>query len=313
MTNKDTTKITEIKKTHSGTVALIGRANTGKSTLLNTLLGEKVSIVSKIPQTTRLIIRGILNNPSGQIVFLDSPGIHTAKNFLGKRLNLRAEDAARGVDLIVYLVDLQRRPGAEETRILQLIESIQIPYIVVLNKMDKGKGMVDEYMNFFASSQSTENIKAYVPISALTGKNTEELLKSLYENLPESPPIYPLEWSSQLSDKILISEFIREKLLQRLKQEIPHELAVLVRNLEQKTTPKKMLYIDAEIFILKPSQKGIVIGHKGTLLKQVGTEARHDIEKAFNTKVFLNLWVKVNSRWMRDPEILREMGYIDVV
>ncbi|MDP8218204.1 MAG: GTPase Era [Candidatus Theseobacter exili] len=297
---------------HSGTVALIGRPNTGKSTLLNTILGKKISIVSRIPQTTRFIIRGILNRPSGQIVFLDSPGIHTSKSHLGKKLNISAEETARGVDLTLYLVDLHRRPGQEETRILHLLESLDTPFLVGMNKIDKGKGYVDEYMRLFQTLSFTDRLKSYIPVSALSGKNCEEIVAAIFEYLPAGPPIYPPEWSDGLSARIMTADLIREKLLKYLKKEIPHEIAVLVKELEDDPDKPGLVQIYADIFVIRKSQKGIVIGNKGTALKQIGTEAREDMEKFFNKKVYLNLFVRVHPNWMRDPEILRQMGYFDV-
>ncbi|MCM8778972.1 MAG: GTPase Era [Candidatus Omnitrophica bacterium] len=292
-----------------GFVAIMGRPNVGKSTLLNTILGEKVSIVSPKPQTTRFQIRGILNEERGQIIFVDTPGMHIPKTELGKYLNVTALKAKTDCDLILYMVDLTRPPGEEEKNIIRNLSTIDKPVIMVLNKQDKGTGFVNEYIKFWQENMRRENdpLKYYIPVSALEGKNIPQLLEVIFSLLPESQPFYPEDILSDFPLRLNISEIIREKILNTLKEELPYSTAVMVE--EMLPRREDLLYIKAIILVERESQKGIVVGKKGEMIKKIGERARKEIETLLEKKVYLELFVKVEKNWQENPLILKKLGY----
>jgi len=292
-----------------GFVAIIGRPNVGKSTLLNTILKEKVSIISSKPQTTRFQIRGIFNDERGQIVFVDTPGLHIPKNELGKYLNTAALKAKTDCDLVLYMVDLTRPPGEEEINIIENLKDINKPVIMVLNKQDKGTGFANDYIKLWQEKIDREKdpLKYYIPISALEGRNINELLEAIFSLLPEGPPYYPEDILSDFPLKLNISEIIREKLFNTLKKELPYSTAVMVEEI----VPRKenLTYIKAIILVERESQKGIVIGKNGQVLKKIGEMARREIEFILEKKVYLELQVKVEKNWQENPLILKKLGY----
>ena len=292
----------------SGIVALIGRPNVGKSTLLNTLLEEKISIVSNVPQTTRFYLRGIYNDDRGQIVFIDTPGIHLIKDILCRKLNLIAEEAMQEADIVLYLIDLQRRPKEEEALIVSQLKELHVPVIMVLNKRDMGEGHLDSFMSMWADEPEEKKPLYYIPISALTGKNCDELIKALYNNLPKGPPLFPDDVLTDFPKKLAIADIIREKLLLNLSEELPHDCAVFIEKYEEKGNNLAVIY--ATILVKRDSQKAIVIGKNGSMIKKVGEKARKEIEYVYEKKVYLDLHVSVDAKWTRKDGVLKKLGYL---
>jgi len=296
------------KDFHSGFVAILGRPNVGKSTLLNSILKEKVSIISKIPQTTRFQIRGILNEDRGQIVFVDTPGIHIPKTELGKYLNSAALKAKKDSDLILYMVDLTRPPGEEERIITEQLKDSEKPVVMLLNKIDEGTGYLNDYIRLWQEVfKEKDPLKYFIPISALKGKETSELIEIIFSLLPEGQPYYPEDILSDFPQKLNIAEIIREKLLNLLREELPHSIAVMVDEMIQRK--ENLTYIKAIILVERDSQKGIVIGKNGEMLKKVGELARKEIEELLEKRIFLELFVKTEKKWQENPYILRRLGY----
>jgi len=297
-------------KFKSGFVAVLGRPNVGKSTLINTLIGSKVSIISPIPQTTRHQIKGILNLKDAQVVFVDTPGVHSFSDKLASHLNTIAKESIEGTDLIIYVVDVSRRPAQEEEKLLELITPKGIKTIMVLNKIDLGDKYFNDYIDLWQRKIKDKNLKDsliyYIPASSLSGKNIDKLKKSLIENLPLGPAYYDRDSLTDFPIKFRIADIIREKLFLKLEKELPHSLAVEV---EKITDKKKTVYIKVNIYVKRNSQKRIVIGKKGIILKEIGSFTRPEIEKIYNKKVFLDIWVKVLAEWQRRPRILKELGY----
>ena len=294
----------------SGFVAVLGRPNVGKSTLINTLVGNKISIISPIPQTTRHQIRGILNLKDAQIVFVDTPGVHSFSDNLAAHLNTIAKKSIEGCDLIVYVVDVSRRPGQEERKLVELITAQDIKTIMVLNKTDLGDKFFNEYIDLWQQKIKAKNLEDsliyYMPASAKTGKNMDKLKESLIENLSPGPAYYDKDSLTDFPPKFRIADMIREKLFLQLKKELPHSLAVEVETIENR---KKLVYIKVNIYVKRTSQKRIVVGKQGEILKEVGSLSRPEIEKIYNKKVFLDIWVKVLADWQQKPRILKELGY----
>jgi len=298
------------KNFKAGFVALLGRPNVGKSTLLNALVKDKISIISPIPQTTRYQIKGVLNLKNAQAVFVDTPGVHSFKDKLTAHLNTIAKKSLEGCDLVVYVVDLSRRPGKEEEQLIKFLTQTKIKIVMVLNKVDLGIKFFNDYIDLWQREikikKKTDPLVYYIPLSAKTGKNIDVLESALLENLPVSRPYYDQDSITDFPLKFRIADIVREKLFQRLKKEIPHDLAVEVAQIEDK---EKIVYIQVNIYVKRNSQKRIVVGKKGELLKDVGRLARAEIEKIYNKKVFLDIWVKVLEDWQERPRILKELGY----
>jgi GTP-binding protein Era len=294
----------------AGFVALLGRPNVGKSTLLNALVGDKVSIISAIPQTTRHQIKGILNLAQAQIVFVDTPGIHSFKDKLTSHLNTIAKRSLEGCDLVVYVVDVSRRPGQEERQLIRVLTGAGIKTIMVLNKVDLGIKSFNDYIDLWKESIEKKKIKDplvyYIPLSAKTGKNIDVLKSALVENLEVSHPYYDENSLTDFPLKFRLADIIREKLFLRLKKEVPHDLAVEIEEIEDK---KKSVYIKVNIYVKRNSQKRIIVGKGGELLKEVGKLSREEIGKIYNKKVFLDTWVKVLEDWQERPRVLKELGY----
>ena len=292
----------------SGFVTILGRPNAGKSTLLNALIDNKVSIISPIPQTTRHQIKGILNLENAQIVFVDTPGIHSFEDKLAAHLNTVAKRAIEGCDLIIYVVDMSRRPGEEEQELMRIISGQKIKTIMVLNKIDLGIKYFNLYIDLWAERVKGKRnpLVYYIPLSAKTGKDVDRLRDTLLDNLPESHPYYDTKELTDFPIKFRIADIIREKLFLQLKREVPHSVAVEIEEINNK---KKIVSIRAVIYVKRNSQKRIVIGKAGEVLKEVGSRSRPEIEKIYNKKVFLDIWVKVLENWQDKPRILKELGY----
>lgn len=298
---------------HCGIVAIVGRTNTGKSTLLNYILGKKVAIVSQIPQTTRNIIRGILTEKRGQIVFVDTPGIHKPKHRLGKYMNILAEDSAQGADLIMHLVDSSERVGEEEEMVVHYLTSAKAPVVLALNKVDLGGKFVPEYLKLWEEKKGktlqelTDSFIA-IPVSALKGTNIDRLLDVLFSHLPEGLELYPEDIVSDFPERLACADIIREKLFECMREELPYSIGVLVDEIAERS--KKLTYIRADILVERDSQKAMVIGAQGKVMKNVGSLARKELEGVLGRKVYLELKVKVRQGWRQDTEILRQMGII---
>jgi len=293
----------------SGFVTILGRPNVGKSTLLNALVKSKVSIVSSVPQTTRFSIRGVLNLEGAQIVFVDTPGIYYRGDSLAHHLNTIATKALEGVEEILYVVDVSREVGRQEEEIMDVLVRQSIPVVMGLNKIDLGEGFLNDYINLWEEKKKTvkkDPLTYYIAISAKTGKNLERLIQALVEFLPQNPPFYSEKDLTDFPLKFRIADIIREKLFLNLKEELPFNLAVEVQDMEDKGN---VFYIQANIYVNRDSQKGIIIGRNGKLIKDIGEVSRREIEGIVKKKVYLQLWVKVLKMWQRNPRILKELGY----
>jgi len=288
----------------SGFVSIIGRPNVGKSTLLNSILGEKVSIVTPKPQTTRNRIRGIKTLPAEQIIFIDTPGIHKPRHKLGDTMVKTALEAFKEVDIILFMVE-PHDPGKGDKFIIKLLEEAQTPVFLLINKIDTIKKLdllplIDRLKEFYP-------FKEIIPISALKQDGIEILLKKIYDYLPPGPKYYSDDIITDQLERFMVSEIIREKATEMTEEEIPHSIAVEV--IEWKERESGLILIMSNIYVERDSQKGIIIGKGGRMLKAIGTAARADIEKLLNTKVFLELWVKVKKDWRDNRKTLEELGY----
>lgn len=289
----------------SGFVTILGRPNVGKSTLLNTLAGQKIAIVSNKPQTTRTAIKGIINRENAQIIFTDTPGIHKPKNKLGEKMKETIEEASEGVDVILFLIDGNDTEITKSNEnILEKIKSIKAKTILVINKVDVIKK--ENILELIKLYNEKHNFEAIIPISAKKNDGVEEVVKKIIELLPEGPAYYSEDEFTDQTERQIIEETIREKALKCLNEEIPHGIAVEV--ITMKKRPNKNLYdIDATIYCEKKSHKGIVIGKNGAVLKLIGARARQDIEAMMQAKVNLQLWVKVKEGWRDDENKLRQL------
>ena len=288
----------------SGIATLVGRPNVGKSTLLNQLVGTKVSIVSDRPQTTRNQIHGVWNGPGSQIVFIDTPGIHKPKTELGRRLNRRSTDTLSAVDVVCFLIDATASIGAGDRYIAGLLADVETPVILVVNKTDAAPS--GEVLGHLAGAAGTlGDFAAYVPLSARTGDGADALLGEITSRLPEGPLYYPDGVVTDQPDTFLAAELLREKLLAVAREELPHSLAVTVEEIEERPD---LLVLRAVVRVERDSQKGIVIGKGGAVLKEAGTAARLEMEALLGMKVHLETHVKVDKDWQRRPEALDRLG-----
>ncbi|WP_035214590.1 GTPase Era [Desulfitobacterium hafniense] len=290
----------------SGFVTVVGRPNAGKSTLLNQLLGQKILIMSDKPQTTRNKIHCILTEERGQVVFLDTPGIHKPKHKLGEFMVDSALESLREVDLILYMVDTTAEFGAGEEYILENLKHVKTPCILLLNKIDLIEK--DKLLKLIKDYSALKDFLAILPISAKTGENKDELMKLIFKEMPQGPMYYPEDEVTDQPERFIMAELVREKVLQLTRDEVPHSIAVVVESVEEKKT---LIKVRALIVVERDSQKGIIIGHGGSLLKEIGRLARQDIETLLGSKVFLELFVKVEKDWRNRGRSLREFGYSD--
>lgn len=290
----------------SGFVALIGRPNAGKSTLMNEILGKKVAIMSDKPQTTRNRITGIYTKEDFQIVFLDTPGIHKPKHKLGEYMVEVAEKTIRDVDVVYYLVDVTVDFKGGEKYIVERLKYVEQPVILILNKIDLvPKEDLLRKIDFWQNQYKFADI---FPVSALKRDNVDELIEKTKQYLEEGPMFYPSDEVTDQPEKVIISEIIREKILQRTKEEIPHSVAVVIDQLEEKKKGE-VINILATIYVERGSQKKIVIGKQGQLLKAIGQESRRELENIFGARIFLDLWVKVKEDWRNKNTTLSNFGY----
>ncbi len=287
-----------------GFVALIGRPNVGKSTLMNTLLGQKISITSRKPQTTRHRILGIKTTDSAQFVYVDTPGLHHhARRALNRALNRAASEVLHDVDVVVFLVEAGQWTE-EDDLVLQKLAGVEAPVILAVNKVDRFRKK-DGLLEYLAEAGARRDFAAVVPLSALNGDNLDALEGEIEQRLPESPPFFPEDQITDRSERFLAAELIREKLFRHLGQELPYGLTVEIERFQE---DGGLLRINGLIWVERKSHKAIVIGRQGRMLKRVGREAREDMERLFGQKVFLELWVKVKEGWADDERALRSLG-----
>jgi GTP-binding protein Era len=292
-------------KLKSGFVSIIGRPNAGKSTLLNALVGTKLAIVADKPQTTRTTVQGIWTTPEAQVVFLDTPGIHKADSLINKRMMQEVRNALDERDLLLYLVDATRRIDAEDDHALDLLRKANTPAFLVLNKIDRVKPK-NNLLPLLEAWKEKFEFREYLPVSALNGEGIGELRAAILEALPTGPAYFPADQVTDQPERFLAAELIREKILRETRQEVPHSVAVFVDLWEEKRT---LTHIMATIYVEREGQKAIVIGSKGTALRNIGTLARKDIEAMLGRKVFLELFVKIRENWRENPRFLNELDW----
>jgi GTP-binding protein Era len=290
----------------SGFVSILGRPNAGKSTLLNALVGTKLAIVADKPQTTRTLIQGVVTTPEAQIVFVDTPGIHKADSPLNKRLMHAVREALDQRDLLVYVVDSQRGVGVEDRHALDILKHRETPVVLVLNKIDvtKDKGAL---LPLIENYQKLHSFADFVPLSAKTGDGVDVLRKVIVDRLPEGPAYFPEDHLTDQPERFLAAELIREKVLEETRQEVPHSVTVMVDSWEDASPTLTRIY--ASIFVERSGQKGIVIGAKGEMLKQIGTMARADLETLLGRQVYLDLHVKVHPNWRENKAFLNTLDW----
>jgi GTP-binding protein Era len=294
--------------TKSGFVTFIGRPNVGKSTLMNRLIGQKVAITSNKPQTTRNRIQTVYTDERGQIVFVDTPGIHKAKNKLGEYMVGTAEKSISDVDVVCWLVEPATYIGENEQHIAQKLKSIKAPVILVINKVDMIKK--DDVLPVIAKYQKELDFAEIIPVSARNGDNTEDLVDAIFKYLPYGPMFYDEDTVTDQPMRQIVSELIREKALHALEQEIPHGIAVVIDSMKERKNQKGTITdIGATIICERDSHKGIIIGKNGAMLKKIGANARFEIERQLDTKVNLQLWVKVKKEWRDSDVLIKNFGY----
>lgn len=290
----------------SGFVALIGRPNVGKSTLMNTLIGQKIAITSKKPQTTRNRIQTVYTCDEGQIVFLDTPGIHKAKNKLGEYMVNVAQKTLKEVDVILWLVEPDTFIGAGEQHIATQLKDINVPVILVINKTDTVKK--DDVLKFIDAYRKLMDFSEIIPASALKGQNTDTVIREIFKYLPYGPQYYDEDTVTDQPMRQIVAEIIREKSLHALDEEIPHGIAVTIEKMKERPDGR-IMDIEATIVCERDSHKGIIIGKKGAMLKKIGTNARYEIEQMLEMKVNLQIWVKVRKEWRDSDLYLKNYGY----
>ncbi|MCW5983377.1 MAG: GTPase Era [Bryobacteraceae bacterium] len=289
----------------SGFVSILGRPNVGKSTLLNALLGEKVAIVSDKPQTTRTNIQGVLNAESAQVVFLDTPGIHKADTAINRRMMRSVEAALAERDLLLLVADCTRATGQEDEAAVRLVKAAGAPALLLLNKIDRLKDK-SRLLPLIARYRELADFEEYLPISAATGEGLEELKAEIVKRLPEGPRYFPEDEITDQPLRFFAAELIREKALQETEQEVPHAVMVEIEQWEESPT---LVRIAAAIGVERDGQKAILIGAKGTMLKQIGTRARQELEQVLGRKTYLELFVKVRPRWRQDPLMMNVIDW----
>ena len=297
---------TDTKEFKSGFVTLIGRPNVGKSTLMNHLIGQKIAITSEKPQTTRNRIQTVYTDERGQIIFLDTPGIHKAKNKLGEYMVNVAENTLKEVDVILWLVEPTTFIGAGERHIAEQLSKIKTPVILVINKIDTVKSK-EEILTFIAAYKDILNFAEIIPVSALKEMNIEDVKSSIFKSLPAGPQFYDEDTVTDQPMRQIAAELIREKALRMLDDEIPHGIAVVIDQMKER--PNGIIDVDATIVCERDSHKGIIIGKGGSMLKRIGTAARMEIENLMDTKVNLKLWVKVRREWRDSDMYMKNYGY----
>lgn len=291
----------------TGFVALIGRPNVGKSTLMNRLIGQKIAITSNKPQTTRNRIQTVYTEERGQIIFLDTPGIHKAKNKLGEYMVNAAKQTMNDVDVVLWLVEPTTYIGAGEQQIAMNLKNCKKPVILVINKVDTVKK--EEVLKFIDAYRNIVNFDEIVPVSALKGQNTDDLVDAIFKYLPYGPMYYDEDTVTDQPMKQIAAELIREKALRCLSDEIPHGIAVTIERMRERLDGSNIIDIDATIICERDSHKGIIIGKGGEMLKRIGSAARFEIERMMDMQVNLKLWVKVKKEWRDNDLLMKNYGY----
>ncbi|OBR63087.1 GTPase Era [Paenibacillus oryzae] len=289
----------------SGFVAIIGRPNVGKSTLMNHLIGQKIAIMSDKPQTTRNKIHGVYTTDDYQIVFLDTPGIHKPQSKLGNYMNQSAEGALKEVEAALFLVDVSEGIGGGDRFIIEQLKKVKTPVFLVMNKIDKIEP--EQLLPIIVQYKDLYDFAEIIPISAMKGNNVNTLLEQLTKYLPAGPQYYPADQVTDHPEQFVCAELIREKILHLTREEIPHSIAVAIEDM--KVQDNGVVYIGAVIYVERDSQKGIIIGKRGDLLKEVGKAARKDIEALLGSRTFLELWVKVKKDWRNQERVLKDLGF----
>lgn len=299
----------ENKGFKSGFISIIGRPNVGKSTFLNRVVGQKIAIMSDKPQTTRNKVQGVVTNTDSQMIFIDTPGINEPRHKLGDFMLKVAKNTFREVDVLLFVASADERIGKQDRFVLEMIKGLDVPVFLVLNKIDQVHP--DDLPKLIESFKKEFDFKEAIPISALQGNNVENLLSKISEYLPEGPQYYPADQVTDHPERFIISELIREKALHLTREEIPHSIAVVIEKIAPDSENENMIRVQATIMVERDSQKGIVIGKKGVLLKEIGSRARKDIENLLGSKVYLELWVKVQKDWRNKAMHLRDFGFRD--
>ncbi|WP_439818182.1 GTPase Era [Weissella paramesenteroides] len=289
----------------SGFIALVGRPNVGKSTLLNKMIGEKIAIMSPKAQTTRNKIQGIYTTNEGQMIFMDTPGIHKPHNSLGDFMVKTAMSALRESDMVWLLVNADQERGVGDDFIIKRLKESNTPVYLIINKVDLINRA--EVLNQIADYSAQMNFAEIFPISALTGEGVPELLEFTMAHMASGPQYYPADQLTDHPERFIMSELIREKVLELTRQEVPHSVAVVIDKIERED--EQRLHVQATIVVERPSQKNIIIGKRGAMIKEIGTRARKDIERLLGDKIFLETWVKVEDRWRDKPQALQSYGY----
>ncbi|WP_141770396.1 GTPase Era [Bacillus sp. MUM 116] len=296
----------ENKGYKSGFISIIGRPNVGKSTFLNRVIGQKIAIMSDKPQTTRNKIQGVLTLEDTQMIFIDTPGIHKPKHKLGDFMMKVAQNTLKEVDLVLFMVNAEEGFGRGEEFILEKFQTVNTPIFLVINKIDQIHP--DDLLSIIDSYKEKYPFKEIVPISALEGNNVERLLDQIKVYLPEGPQYYPADQVTDHPERFIITELIREKALHLTREEIPHSIAVVLDKIER-PAGKDIINVMATVIVERDSQKGIIIGKQGSMLKEIGKRALMDIENLLGSKVFLELWVKVQKDWRNKMSQLRDFGF----
>lgn len=289
----------------SGFLSIIGRPNVGKSTFMNKVIGQKIAIMSDKAQTTRNKIQGVFTTNDAQMIFIDTPGIHKPKHRLGDFMVQIAEDTLNEVDSILFMINADEGYGRGDQYIIDLLQKVNSPVFLIINKIDLIHP--DQLLPLIEKYKSLYDFEEIIPISALEGNNVDHLVDVLKEHLPEGPQYYPEDQVTDHPERFVISELIREKVLHLTKEEVPHSIAVVIENIEKNESEK--LLIQATIVTERSSQKGILIGKQGTMLKNIGKQARRDIEALLGSKVYLELWIKVKKDWRNRQNQLHEFGF----
>ncbi|WP_299087809.1 GTPase Era [uncultured Metabacillus sp.] len=290
----------------SGFVSIIGRPNVGKSTFINRVIGQKIAIMSDKPQTTRNKIQGVYTTNNSQTIFIDTPGIHKPKHKLGDFMMKVAHNTLKEVDLILFMINAEEGYGRGDEFIIERLKQTNTPVFLIINKIDQIHP--DEILPLIEQYKNLYPFREIVPISALQGNNVERLLKQIEEILPEGPQYYPEDQVTDHPERFIITELVREKVLHLTREEIPHSVAVVMDTLERREN-NQAIFVGATIIVERDSQKGIIIGKKGSMLKEIGKRARADIEALLGSKVFLELWVKVQKDWRNKASQLRDYGF----
>lgn len=293
------------KEFKSGFVAIIGRPNVGKSTLLNRVIGQKIAIMSDKAQTTRNRIQGVYTDEEAQIVFIDTPGIHKPKHALGDFMVITAYSALKGVDAVLFVVSAIQSIGPGDRLIIEKLKNLSVPVYLLINKIDLVHP--DSLFETIESYTSELEFSEVFPISALEGNNVPEMMNTLKSTLPVGPQYYPADQIMDHPEYFVVAEFIREKILLLTKEEIPHSVAVQVQSMQRNENDK--VEVQATIIVERKSQKGIIIGAQGSMIKKIGQMARRDIERLLDDKVYLDLWVKVQKDWRNKQTYINELGY----